>query len=160
MLKRMNKATSLLVAAAAIISIMPANAADYKKIDSQEGTIYNAMAYKDGKFYIDGEVNNKDESAYYLSNGKYNNLSNIDSGSSIKTYGSKYLDVQGEDHFIDLNNGSVTDDSIKENSQDDASAALRKNLKKDTDGRYDVTDAGTVKSLNGKQLTGNKFSDI
>ncbi|NSB89067.1 hypothetical protein [Clostridium saccharobutylicum] len=106
------------------------------------------MAYKDGKFYIDGEVNNKDESVYYLSNGKYNNLSNVDSGSSIKTYGSKYLDIQSGDHFIDLNNGSVTDDSIKENSQDDASSTLRKNLKKDTDERYDVTDAGTVKSLN------------
>ncbi|AQR90459.1 hypothetical protein FHU23_003304 [Clostridium saccharobutylicum] len=31
MLKRMSKATSLLLATAAIISIIPANAADYKK---------------------------------------------------------------------------------------------------------------------------------
>ena len=46
----MNKVTSLLVAAAAIVSIVPANAADYTKIDSQEGTVYNAVAYKDGKF--------------------------------------------------------------------------------------------------------------
>ena len=66
MLKGMSKATSLLVAAAAIISIIPANAADYKKIDSQEGTVYNAVAYKDGKFYIDGEVNNQDDAAYFL----------------------------------------------------------------------------------------------
>lgn len=49
MIKRMTKATSLLVAAAAIISIVPAHAADYTKIDSQEGTIYDAVAYKDGK---------------------------------------------------------------------------------------------------------------
>ena len=34
MIKRMNKATSLLIAAAAMISIIPASAADVKKIDN------------------------------------------------------------------------------------------------------------------------------
>jgi len=160
MLKGMSKATSLLVAAAAIISIIPANAADYKKIDSQEGTVYNAVAYKDGKFYIDGEVNNQDDAAYYLANGKYNNLSDVDSGSSVEAYGSKYLDVQDGDYFVDLDNGSVTDDSIKDNSQDDTASALRKNVKKDTDGRYTVADSQTIKTLTGKELAGNKFGDL
>lgn len=130
MLKRLTNATSLLVAAAAIISIVPAHAADYKKVDSQEGTIYSATAYKDGNFYIDGEVNNKDEAAYYLANGKYNNLSDIDSGLSSDVYGSKYVNVENGDYFINLDNGSVTDESIKENAEDDAASALRKNLKK------------------------------
>lgn len=107
------------------ISIVPANAADYKKIDSQEGTVYNAVAYKDGKFYIDGDVNNQDDASYYLANGKYNNLSDVDSGSSVEAYGSKYLDVQNEDYFVDLSSGSVTDDSIKENSQNDTTSAQR-----------------------------------
>jgi len=160
MLKGMNKATSLLVAAAAIISIVPANAADYKKIDSQEGTVYNAVAYKDGKFYIDGEVNNKDDAAYYLANGKYNNLSDVNSGSSAEAYGSKYLNIQDGDYFVDLDNGSVTDDSIKDNSQDDTASALRKNVKKDTDGRYAVADSQTIKTLTGNELAGNKFGEL
>ncbi len=130
MIKRMTKATSLLVAAAAIISIVPAHAADYTKIESQEGTVYNAVAYKDGKFYIDGEVNDKDEAAYYVADGEYKDLSDVDSGSDIETYGDKYLDVQDGDYFVDLDNGSVTDESIKENAEDDAASALRKNLKK------------------------------
>ncbi|HEX9025060.1 MAG TPA: N-acetylmuramoyl-L-alanine amidase family protein, partial [Clostridium sp.] len=160
MLKRMSKATSLLVAVAAIISIVPANAADYKKIDSQEGTVYNAVAYKDGKFYIDGGVNNQDDASYYLANGKYNNLSDVDSGSSVEAYGSKYLNVQAGDYFVDLDNGSVTDDSIKDNAKDDTASALRKNVKKDTDGRYTVADSQTIKSLTGKDITGNKFTDL
>ncbi|NSB12491.1 N-acetylmuramoyl-L-alanine amidase family protein [Clostridium beijerinckii] len=159
MLKRLTNATSLLVAAAAIISIVPAHAADYKKIDSQEGTIYSATAYKDGKFYIDGEVNNKDEAAYYLANGKYNNLSDIDSGSSSEIYGSKYVNIQNGDYFINLDNGSVTDESMKETAEDDAASALRKNLKKDNDGRFNKTEAETFQKLSDKELPGNKFSD-
>ncbi|MFT8352367.1 N-acetylmuramoyl-L-alanine amidase family protein [Clostridium saccharoperbutylacetonicum] len=159
MLKTMSKGTSLLVASAAIISIIPANAADYKKIDSQIGTIYSAVAYKDGKFYIDGDVNNQDDGAYYLANGKYNNLSDINSGSSIEAFGSKYLEIQNGDYFIDLTSGSVTAKSIKSDSQDDTASALRKNIKRDTDGRYDVTDAGTLKNLDEKALAVNKFTD-
>ncbi|MBE6089705.1 MAG: N-acetylmuramoyl-L-alanine amidase family protein [Clostridium beijerinckii] len=158
MIKRMTKATSLLVAAAAIISIVPAHAADYKKIDSEEGTIYNAVAYKDGKFYIDGEVNDKDEAAYYLADGKYNNLSDIDSGADINVYGSKYLDVQDGDYFVDLDNGSVTDESIKETAEDDAASALRKNLKKDNDKRYDSSEAEAMQDLSDAEIAGNKFS--
>ena len=33
--------------------------------------------------YIDGEVDNKDEAAYYLANGKYNAIADVDTGSSI-----------------------------------------------------------------------------
>ena len=43
MIKRMNKATSLLLAAAAVASIVPqagVMAADYTKVESEEGTIY------------------------------------------------------------------------------------------------------------------------
>jgi glucan-binding YG repeat protein len=160
MLKRMSTVTSLLVSAAAIISIIPANAANYKQIDTQEGTIYNAIAYKDGKFYIDGGVNNKDNAAYYLANSKYTNLSDIDSGSSVQTYGATYLNIQNGDYFINLDNGSVTNDSIKNNLQDDTALALKKNIKKDTNGRYNLTDAGTIKNLDGAELTGNKFTGL
>ena len=74
MIKRFNKGTSLLIAAAAIVSIIPASAADVKKIDTQDGTVYNAVAYKDGEFFIDGAVDNKDDAVNYLAKGKYNTL--------------------------------------------------------------------------------------
>ena len=154
MIKRMTKATSLLVAAAAIISIVPAHAADYTKIDSEEGTVYNAVAYKDGKFYIDGEVNDKDEAAYYLADGKYNNLSDIDSGSDVTNYGSKYLDVQDGDYFVDLENGEVTDEDLAENNADDAASALRKKIKDKADDRY--SDHAELKT-DLTELQGAKF---
>lgn len=157
MIKGMSKTASLLVAAA-IISTIPANAIDYKKTNTQEGTIYNAIAYKDGKFYIDGNVNNSEDSANYLSNGKLNNLSDIDSGSSVENYGSKYASLQNGKYFIDLTTGSITDKSVKENAEDDAATALRKIIKRDSDGRYTSADASTLKSLADKELLGNKFS--
>ena len=56
MFKRANKITSLLVAAAAVVSIMPSGvSAASKDTKAQDGAIYNAIAYKDGKFYISGE---------------------------------------------------------------------------------------------------------
>jgi len=118
------------------------------------------VAYKTGKFYIDGEVNNQDDASYYLANGKYNNLSKVDSGSSVEVYGSKYLSVQNGDSFVDLDNGSVTDDSVKDTAQDDTASALRKSVRKDTDGRYAVADSQTIKALAGKGLAGNKFTDL
>ena len=165
MFKRANKITSLLVTAAAVMSLVPAYAADVKKVDSQDGTVYNAVAYKDGKFYIDGEVNDKDEAAYYLADGKYNNLSDVDAGSDITTYGTKYVDVQGGDYFVDLTTGKVTDASIADDSRDDASSNLRKKVKADTDGRYlkdgSANAADTLKNLtDADEISGNAFGEV
>lgn len=110
------------------------------------------------KFYVDGEVNDKDEAAYYLADGKYNAISDVDSGSDVSAYGAKYLDVQDGDYFVDLDNGSVTDESIKETAEDDASSALRKNLKKDNDKRYLSSEAETMQDLSDAEIAGNKFS--
>jgi len=166
MFRRANKITSLLVVAAAIVSIVPAYAADVKKIESQDGTVYNAVAYKDGQFYVDGEINNKDEASYYLASGKYNDLSSdITAGSDVVAYGTKYVEVQGGDYYVDLSTGKTTSDSVASNSRDDASSALRKKVKADTDGRYvkDATDGAadylqTLTSSN--EISGNKFGDV
>jgi len=165
MFKRANKITSLLVGAATVISLVPAYASDVKKIESEDGTIYSAVAYKDGKFYIDGEVNDKDEAAYYVSNGKFNNLSDVDTGSDIEAYNTKYVDVDGGDYFVDLSTGKVTDDSIADDARDDAASALRKKVKADTDGRYlkdgSTNAADTLKTFNEtNQLPGSKFGDV
>ena len=65
MFKRANKITALLVAAASVMSVVPAMAADYEKVDSQDGTLYGAVAYKDGTAVIDGEVDGND-GVYFL----------------------------------------------------------------------------------------------
>jgi len=165
MFKRANKITSLLVAAAAIVSIVPAtaaNAADYKKIDSQDGTVYNAVAYKDGKFYVDGSVDNKDEAVYYVADGQYNDVSDLDSGSTAVAYGAKYVDVSDGDYNLDLETGKSSSEDIKSNSEDDAASALRKKIKKDTDGRYAegtaTNESETIPTLT--ELSGAKFGEV
>ena len=159
MIKRLNKVTSLLVAATAMSTLVPATgamAADYKRIEAQDGTVYNAQAYKDGKFYIDGELEGKDEDAYYVSNGKYTDLEDVDSGDDVELYAGKYLEVDNGDYYVDLENGKVTDDEIKDDAQDDAETALRKKLRKDNDGRYDEA----VESENpNATLISNKFQE-
>lgn len=122
MFKRANKITSLLVAAASIISLVPAgvSAADAKRIESEDGTIYDAAAYKDGKFYIDGKIRNKDEGAYYLNGDKFTELEDVGSGDTFKAYGSKYLEYGDEDYYLDLSTGKETDDSIEKDAIDDA----------------------------------------
>jgi len=165
MFKRANKITSLLVTAAAVMSLVPAYAADVKKVDSQDGTVYNAVAYKDGKFYIDGEVNDKDEAAYYVADGKYNNLSDIDAGADTAAYGTKYVEVQGGDFFVDLTSGKVTDESVADNARDDAASSLRKKVKADTDGRYTKDAlpgaADTLQTFDSTyEIPGSAFGDV
>jgi hypothetical protein len=159
MIKRMTKATSLLVAAAAIVSIVPAtgaNAADYKKVSAEEGTIYSAEAYKDGKFFIDGNVKDGDtEAAYFLNNGQYSELDNVDTGSDVQLYGDKYVDVDGGNYYVDLESGNVTDEDLSANNADDAASALRKAIKGKADDRY--TDDAVLKT-NLTELPGAKFS--
>lgn len=126
MFRRSTKITSLIVAAASVVTMVPAMAADVKKVDSQDGTVYNAVAYKDGQIYIDGELEDKDEAAYYLANGKYTDLDDIDSGDNVNPYGDKYVEVDDGDYYLDLSTGKVTDDDVKGDLEDDAATALRK----------------------------------
>ncbi|NFN94084.1 N-acetylmuramoyl-L-alanine amidase family protein [Clostridium botulinum] len=167
MFNRANKMTALLVAAAAVVSLVPAtgvNAADVKRVDTKDGTLYHAVAFKDGNFYVDGEVNDKDEAAYYLADGKYNELDKIDSNSEVTIYGEKYVNVEDGDYFIDLTNGKVTDDDVKDDSEDDAASALRKKVKNDTDGRYiegnNSNESETIFNLEDLALPGAKFGEI
>ncbi|MBE6089753.1 MAG: N-acetylmuramoyl-L-alanine amidase family protein [Clostridium beijerinckii] len=143
MFKRANKITSLLVAAASVMALVPAYAADVKKVDSEDGTVYNAVAYKDGKFFVDGEIND-DEEAYYVADGKFNKLEDVDSGDEADLFGEKYLDVSDGDYTVDLDKGSVTDDDLKGDTADDAAENLRKEAKDDTDDRYDEEFAKSI----------------
>ncbi|WP_315081243.1 N-acetylmuramoyl-L-alanine amidase family protein [uncultured Clostridium sp.] len=159
MFNRANKMTALLVAAAAVVSLVPAtgaNAADVKRISSEDGKVYHAVAFKDGQFYLDGEVNDKDEAAYYLASGKFDELKDVDSNSEISIYGEKYVNVEDGDYFVDLTNGKVSDEDLAEDDADDAAAALKKKIKDKADDRYDEDDKEPAVELIEE---GNKFGE-
>ena len=59
------KAASSLVVIASVFSAIPAEAESYKRIQDNEGIVYDGLAYKDGIFYIDGEVNQLGETSIY-----------------------------------------------------------------------------------------------
>ncbi|MBW6410314.1 N-acetylmuramoyl-L-alanine amidase family protein [Clostridium weizhouense] len=164
MIKRMNKLTALLVAATAVASIVPAtgvNAADYQRIESKDGSIYSAVAYKDGKFFVDGNIKDEEtDAAYYLNGGKFSDLENIDTGVDVNgTYADKYLSVEGGDYYIDLETGKVSDEDLAEDNLDDLAVALRKAIKDKADDRY-TTEHSTLKTTSDfTLLDGAKFAD-
>lgn len=166
MFKRANKITSLLVAAASVATMIPAYAADVKKVDSQDGKVYDAVAYKNGTALIDAEVND-DDAAYYYKDGKYTALEDVDSGSDYSVYGSKYVKVDdGNDYNVDLETGKVLDNDVEEDDKDDVASALRKEIK-DSDRYVDNAASGSdaygdsdiVKEDDLKVIPGAKFSD-
>ncbi len=168
MFNRANKMTALLVAAAAVVSLVPAtgvNAAEVKRIESKDGIVYNAQAYKDGSYVVDGNiVKDNTEAIYFHKDGKDSEIEDLDSGDDFNGVASgKYLNINDGDYFVDLTNGKQTDDNIKEDDADDAASALRKAIKKDTDGRYreDSSDKGSesLPDLEKSQIPGAKFGD-
>ncbi len=159
MFKRANKITSLLVVAAAIISIMPTgvNASTTESVKSIKGQIYNAIAYKDGKNYISGEPKDEKDGAYYFSDGKYSKLKDIDSEDKTEAYGTKYVEVKDGDNYVDLSTGKVNDERVKVKAFDAAAVNLRSEVKSDNEGRYDDTDAKSVKDLT--EIPNSKFGE-
>ncbi|NFL60705.1 N-acetylmuramoyl-L-alanine amidase family protein, partial [Clostridium botulinum] len=137
------------------------SAADYKRIESKDGTIYNAVAFKDGKFFVDGNVKDGDtDAAYYLNGGKYSELDNIDTGVDVDgIYSDKYLSVDGGDYYIDLETGKVIDEDLVENNLDDLAVSLRKQIKDKADDRY-TTEHSELKSVSDfTLLEGAKFAN-
>ncbi|AOR24571.1 N-acetylmuramoyl-L-alanine amidase family protein [Clostridium taeniosporum] len=163
MIKRMNKLTALLVAATAVASIVPTgvSAADYERIESKDGSIYNAVAFKDGKFFVDGNIKDGDtDAAYYLNSGKYTELEDIDTGVNVEgIYSDKYLSVEGGDYYINLETGKVIDEDLSEDNLDDLAVALRKQMKDKADDRYE-TEHDKLKSVDDfTLLEGAKYAD-
>ncbi|AGF59146.1 hypothetical protein B0P06_002520 [Clostridium saccharoperbutylacetonicum] len=153
MIRRTNKITSLLLATAAVVSMVPAYAADIKKVDTEVGTVYNAIAYKDGKDLVNGKIKDN-EGTYYYVNGKYTNLNDIDSGSDYTIYGTKYAEVENGDYYVDLDTGKVTKDSMRKNDLDDAESSLRKKIKEVN--RYNSNSNLPTDFI---KIAGNKFSE-
>jgi len=154
MLKRTTKVTSLLIVAASIVSIIPAMAADVKKVAGEEGTVYGAKSNADGTFYIDAELNGADEAIYSYKDGKYTKVNGADAGDTIGDVvsydGKNYLQMNDGSYYVDLKTGETKDDDIIANIDDDAATALRKNIKADNDGRFDETLAKDLHTADDK----------
>ncbi|MVX62886.1 N-acetylmuramoyl-L-alanine amidase family protein [Clostridium chromiireducens] len=166
MFKRANKITALLVAAASVMSIVPAMAADSSRLGTKDGTITNAIAYKDGKYAYRGYRTDDDsEGIYYNAGDKDKALEDVEDADLMGAFDNKYAFANdGSDQYlVDLSNGQVTDEATPEDQADTASTKLKTALKK-TD-RYGSSVTVTASNLgytdkdNTGALPGPKFSE-
>ncbi|WP_160683838.1 hypothetical protein [Clostridium sp. C2-6-12] len=175
MFKRANKITALLVAAASVMSIVPAMAST--RLGVKDGHIKGqAFAYDNGKYIYEGYRTDEDDNGIYYNNGsaekeKFND--DLRDYELKAKYGTKYAYAQdGNDQYlVDLSTGKIVDDETPEDKADEVKSKLRSALKK-TD-RYSLTSSwdtvdlgdqysGTIKSRDGYNLNvfGNRFGEV
>jgi len=140
MIKRMNKITSLLIAAAAVASIIPATgvSAATQQLETKQGTIENAIAFDGGKYIYDGYNTQDDQTAVYYNAGAADKQIEDFNADSMTKFGSNSVEVtNGSDNYlVDLSTGTVGDDTIAD-KQANLETKLKTTLSK-TD-RYDTT---------------------
>ncbi len=134
MFKRANKITALLVAAASVMSVVPAMAdTTTSRLGSKDGTIENAVAFKDGKYVYQGYKTDDDsDSVYYNDGTKDKELDDVSDADLNTSYQDKYAFANdGSDQYlVDLTSGDVTDDSTPVDDIDTAATKLQTKLKK------------------------------
>ena len=131
MFKRSTKLTALLVAAASVASTVPAMAAT--KLGTKDGTIENAVAFKDGKYLYQGYRTDDDDNGLYIGDGSEKDKALDDADEIDKDYGKfgdRYVSVKdGSDFYVvDLESGKITDEDTVEDLQDTADTKLKNKL--------------------------------
>ena len=180
MLKRVNKITAFLVAAASIMSVVPAMAdTTTSRLESKDGTIENAVAYQNGEYVYQGYKSNDDtDTIYYNDGNKDKELDDVSDATLNTAYEDKYAFANdGSDQYlIDLTNGSVNDDSTPEDDIDTAATKLQTRLRKSdrygdnigdstsnlTNGSLSATDlesGQTIEDNGVYAIPGSKFGD-
>jgi len=171
MFKRANKITALLVAAASIMSVVPAMAADTSttstKLESKDGNITNAVAFQDGKYVYQGYKSSDSTDAIYYNAGDQDKaLDDVANATLNDAYADKYAYANdGSDQYlVDLTSGDVTDNSTPVDDADTAATKLQTHLKKASRYGSDVTvdaatNLGATSDVNSATLPGNKFGD-
>jgi glucan-binding YG repeat protein len=159
MIKRMNKATSLLIAAAAVVSLIPATGASAAdRLETKDGTIEKAVAFDGGKYLYEGYKSDNDDNGLYYNSGDQDKLlEDIQDADIQGEYADKYAyALDGSDEYtVDLSNGDINEDKTPEDDADTAATKLRTALKK-TD-RYGST--VSVSLDESSVLQGNKFGE-
>lgn len=134
MFRRSSKLTAMLVAAAAVVSIVPATAAE--RLGTKDGNITNAVAFNGGYIY-DGYRTDDDDAAIYFNDGnkdkQIDDYDDYDMNEDDKIcYGTKYVTVEdgGDEYLLDLSTGKIDDDESVQDKFDNAKSKLYTNLKK------------------------------
>ncbi|WP_394884874.1 N-acetylmuramoyl-L-alanine amidase family protein [Clostridium butyricum] len=164
MFRRSSKLTAMLVAAAAVVSIVPATAAE--RLGTKDGNITNAVAFNGGYIY-DGYRTDDDDSALYYNNGSKD--VNVDKDEDydsydLNRYGTKYATVKdGEDvYLLDLSTGKIDDEETVQDKLENAQNKLKSKINK-TD-RYDKFSAfGKVEDGDTNYITkvlDGKYGDV
>jgi hypothetical protein len=161
MFKRANKVTALLVAAASVMSLVPAMAST--RLGVKDGHITgDAIAFSDGKYLYEGYRTTDDNTGVYYNNGsdateKFNDdLRDYEIGTK---YGTKYVYTldNKDQNLIDLTTGKIVDDQTPEDKADSIKSALKSKLKK-TD-RYSATGVWDSVSLGDSLETETGYND-
>ena len=156
MIKRVNKITALLVTVTSMMSIVPAMASE--RLGTKDGTIKNAIAFKDGKYIYQGyRTEDDNNSVYYNAGDKDKELDDL----SDATLGDRFdtnsaIADDGDEYLVDLSTGKVSDDDLASDVKSIAGDKLKSKLKK-TD-RYG--DYVTVDETNLTQVTPDQFGEV
>lgn len=170
MFKRANKITALLVAAASVMAVVPAMAADTTRLGTKDGTIEDAISFGDGKYLFQGYKSDDNDAGLYYSDGKSDKLLDDATtfatttaaafeGSSFSTttvkFGDKYVMAEdGTDQYIiDLATGKVSDEDVQADVMDNVRTKLKSKLTK-TD-RYSANGS----DVEIKAVDNNKFAE-
>ena len=136
MFKRTNKLTALLVAAAAVVAVVPTTANAATRLEAKEGNITSGYSYAEGKYVYDGYLTDDDDAALYFTDGEKDaeeveDYDDYDYNESVK-YGTKYVTVKdgGDTYLLDLSTGKIDDDQSVEDKQDNIVSKLKTALKK------------------------------
>ncbi|WP_146955535.1 N-acetylmuramoyl-L-alanine amidase family protein, partial [Clostridium butyricum] len=141
MFRRSSKLTAILVAAAAVVSIVPATAAE--RLGTKDGNIENATAFEGGYIY-DGYRTDDDDTALYYNNGTKDVNADKDEDYDtydLSRYGKKYATVKdGSDQYlVDLSNGKIDDEETLDDKLENAKNKLKSKINKVD--RYEKFDA-------------------
>ena len=160
MFRRSSKLTAMLVAAAAVVSIVPATAAE--RLGTKDGNITNAVAFNGGYIY-DGYRTDDDDASLYYNNGTKDVEVDADEDYSsypLYRYGSKYATVvdgtdtvDDDNYLLDLSNGKIDDEESLGDKLTNAENKLKTKISK-TD-RYDTK---TVDNFD--QILKNKYGEV
>ncbi len=158
MFRRSSKLTAMLVAAAAVVSIVPATAAE--RLGNKDGNITHAAAF-DGGYIYDGYRTDDDDSALYYNNGSKD--VNVDEDEDYDTYdlqryGTKYATIwDGSDEYlVDLSTGKIDDEETVEDKLENAQNKLKSKINK-TD-RYDNFSAFSTGDMS--KILNNKYGEV
>lgn len=158
MFNRSMKLTSIIVAAASVISSVPVMAST--RLASKDGTVDKGVAYKDGRYIYQGYRTDEDDDALYYNNGTKDKK--IDDAEELgEKYNDKYVDAyDGDTHYvIDLSSGKIDEDDTLDDLESEAQTRLENKLD-DTD-RYGKDISFKNNSSNTfSRVTNNKLDDI